>query len=141
MGYEVSRVQKLQISRDTKHVSIQYSQRNLARADIRAGNTVTRLWVYHDRLPAWSNARAAAHIPRTSLSHTLISVDVSYTAYTHIVTMTAATLPPTIHQGILNFPGATPESKATAERLLEEDRRVHHCFWGKVGFHNHLSHQ
>ncbi|KAJ3523135.1 hypothetical protein NM688_g8777 [Phlebia brevispora] len=49
-------------------------------------------------------------------------------------------LAPTIKQGILNFPGATPESKATVERLLEEDRQQHHCFWGKVGFHNHLSH-
>ncbi|EMD39980.1 hypothetical protein CERSUDRAFT_112224 [Gelatoporia subvermispora B] len=51
-----------------------------------------------------------------------------------------STLPSTISQGLLNFPGATPESKATAERLLEEDRNRHHCFWGKVGFHNHLSH-
>ncbi|KAI0689698.1 hypothetical protein BC835DRAFT_229768 [Cytidiella melzeri] len=51
-----------------------------------------------------------------------------------------ALLPPTIHQGILNFPGATPESKATAERLLEQDREKHHCFWGKIGLHNHLSH-
>ncbi|KAI0086580.1 hypothetical protein BDY19DRAFT_894614 [Irpex rosettiformis] len=49
-------------------------------------------------------------------------------------------LPPTIHQGILNFPGATPESKAAAERLLEADRLKHHCFWGKSRFHNHLSH-
>ena len=53
----------------------------------------------------------------------------------------SASLPPSITQGILNFPGATPESKATAERLLEKDRQTNHCFWGKVGFHNHLSHQ
>ncbi|OCH91869.1 P-loop containing nucleoside triphosphate hydrolase protein [Obba rivulosa] len=51
-----------------------------------------------------------------------------------------STLPSTISQGLLNFPGATPESKATAERLLEEDRDRHHCFWGKIGLHNHLSH-
>ncbi|KAI0801750.1 hypothetical protein BC629DRAFT_1581168 [Irpex lacteus] len=50
------------------------------------------------------------------------------------------TLPPIIHQGILNFPGATPESKATAERLLEEDRQIHHCFFGKIQLHNHVSH-
>ena len=57
------------------------------------------------------------------------------------ITNMPSTLAPTITQGILNFPGATPESKATAERLLEEDRQKNHCFWGKVGFHNHLSHQ
>ena len=51
------------------------------------------------------------------------------------------TLPPAIHQGILNFPGATPDSRAIAERLLEQDRQRFHCFWGNVGFHNHLSHQ
>ncbi|GJE96190.1 questin oxidase family protein [Phanerochaete sordida] len=50
-------------------------------------------------------------------------------------------LPPTLKkQGLVNFAGATPESKATIERLLEEDRQKHHCFWGRVGFHNHLSH-
>ncbi|KAI0075061.1 hypothetical protein K474DRAFT_1647047 [Panus rudis PR-1116 ss-1] len=48
-------------------------------------------------------------------------------------------LPPTIRQGILNFPGATPESKAAAERLLEEDRQQHHSLY-RAGFHNHLSH-
>ncbi|PCH40152.1 hypothetical protein WOLCODRAFT_136691 [Wolfiporia cocos MD-104 SS10] len=50
------------------------------------------------------------------------------------------TLPPTIRQGILNVPGATAESKAVVERLLEEDRNLHHCFFGNVGLHNHLSH-
>ena len=50
-------------------------------------------------------------------------------------------LPPTINQGLLNLPGTTLEAKRTAERLLEEDRRKHHCYWGRVGFHNHLSHQ
>lgn len=49
-------------------------------------------------------------------------------------------LRPTIKQGILNFPGATPESKATLERLLEDDRQRNHCFYGR-GLHNHLSHQ
>ncbi|KZT11996.1 uncharacterized protein LAESUDRAFT_641939 [Laetiporus sulphureus 93-53] len=52
----------------------------------------------------------------------------------------ASTLAPTIHQGILNVPGSTAESKAAAERLLEKDRKTHHCFFGKIGFHNHLSH-
>lgn len=53
----------------------------------------------------------------------------------------AAKLPPTIHEGVLNLSGSTFEAKRTVERLLEEDRQKHHCFWGKVGFHNHLSHQ
>ena len=53
----------------------------------------------------------------------------------------STSLPLTITQGLLNLPGATAQSKATAERLLEEDRNLHHCFFGKVGFHNHLSHQ
>lgn len=56
-------------------------------------------------------------------------------------TIMSSTLPPTISQGILNLAGSNSQSKAVAERLLEEDRNVHHCFWGKVGFHNHLSHQ
>ncbi|KAI0372204.1 hypothetical protein BV20DRAFT_1050960 [Pilatotrama ljubarskyi] len=49
-------------------------------------------------------------------------------------------LPSTIRQGILNLPGPTYETKGTIERLLEEDRERHHCFWGRIGFHNHLSH-
>ncbi|CAL1713313.1 unnamed protein product [Somion occarium] len=52
----------------------------------------------------------------------------------------SASLPPTIHQGILNVPGATAESKATVERLLDDDRKTHHCLFGKGGFHNHASH-
>ena len=47
----------------------------------------------------------------------------------------------TIHPGILNLPGATPQSKALVEQLLEEDREKFHCFWGRIGLHNHLSHQ
>ena len=61
--------------------------------------------------------------------------------FTETPTSTTMALSPTIHQGIVNFPGATPESKATVERLLEQDRQEHHCFWGKARFHNHLSHQ
>ncbi|PIL22571.1 hypothetical protein GSI_15260 [Ganoderma sinense ZZ0214-1] len=53
---------------------------------------------------------------------------------------TAPKLPPTIRQGILNLPGTTPESKLVAEGLLEKDRETHHCFFGRIGFHNHLSH-
>lgn len=60
---------------------------------------------------------------------------------TRAMTTTTSAVPKLTRQGLVNFPGATPESKATVERLLEEDRRQHHCFWGKVGFHNHLSHQ
>ncbi|TFY69556.1 hypothetical protein EVJ58_g339 [Rhodofomes roseus] len=52
----------------------------------------------------------------------------------------SSTLPPTISPGILNVPGATYGSKTTHERLLQEDRETHHCFFGKVGLHNHLSH-
>ncbi|KAH8104504.1 hypothetical protein BXZ70DRAFT_887737 [Cristinia sonorae] len=44
-----------------------------------------------------------------------------------------------IRQGVLNLP-STPQAKALVEQLLEEDRQKHHCFWGRVGFHNHLSH-
>ena len=53
----------------------------------------------------------------------------------------ASTLPPTIRHGILNVPGASYESKMTVERLLQDDRDTYHCFFGKVGLHNHLSHQ
>lgn len=51
------------------------------------------------------------------------------------------TLPPTITPGVLNLAGTTPDSQQVAERLLAMDRETHHCFYGKVGFHNHLSHQ
>lgn len=54
--------------------------------------------------------------------------------------MSSPRLPPTIHPGILNLPGSTPQSKALVEKLLEEDRDTHHCLY-YVGFHNHLSHQ
>lgn len=53
----------------------------------------------------------------------------------------ASTLPSTIRPGTLNVPGSTHESKMTLERLLQEDRETYHCFFGKVGLHNHLSHQ
>ncbi|KAI0822325.1 hypothetical protein BC628DRAFT_1327511 [Trametes gibbosa] len=56
------------------------------------------------------------------------------------MTSRAHTLPPTIRQGLLNLPGTTFETQRTIERLLEQDREQHHCFWGRVGFHNHLSH-
>ena len=52
-----------------------------------------------------------------------------------------STLPPTIRPGILNIPGASNESKTTVERLLQDDRETYHCFFGKAGLHNHLSHQ
>ncbi|KZT73831.1 hypothetical protein DAEQUDRAFT_356373 [Daedalea quercina L-15889] len=52
----------------------------------------------------------------------------------------SSTLPPTIRHGILEVPGATFESQTTVERLLQEDRETDHCFFGKVGLHNHLSH-
>ncbi|KAI0349466.1 hypothetical protein OH77DRAFT_1432025 [Trametes cingulata] len=55
-------------------------------------------------------------------------------------TRNALKLPPTIRQGLLNLPGPTFETQRTIERLLEEDRERHHCFWGRIGFHNHLSH-
>ncbi len=58
-----------------------------------------------------------------------------------MATLTVPKLPSTIQQGVLNLPGATFETQRTAEGLLAEDRERHHCFWGRVGFHNHLSHQ
>lgn len=54
---------------------------------------------------------------------------------------TMATLPATLKPGILNLAGTTPESQKTVERLLQTDRETHHCFFGRVGLHNHLSHQ
>ncbi|THH31188.1 hypothetical protein EUX98_g3013 [Antrodiella citrinella] len=44
-----------------------------------------------------------------------------------------------IHQGTVGLP-TTPGAKALVEELLEKDRQEHHCFFGRVGFHNHLSH-
>ena len=41
---------------------------------------------------------------------------------------------------MLTAPGATPASTDLTERLLEQDREEHHCFYGPVPFHNHLSH-
>ncbi|KAI0632164.1 P-loop containing nucleoside triphosphate hydrolase protein [Trametes polyzona] len=57
-----------------------------------------------------------------------------------MTTRTASKLPPTVRPGVLNLPGPNFETQRTVERLLEEDRERHHCFWGRVGFHNHLSH-
>ncbi|KAJ8501978.1 hypothetical protein ONZ51_g311 [Trametes cubensis] len=56
------------------------------------------------------------------------------------MTRSTVRLPATIRQGLLNLPGPTFVTKRTVERLLEEDRDNHHCFWGRIGFHNHLSH-
>ncbi|KAI0048462.1 hypothetical protein FA95DRAFT_1490735 [Auriscalpium vulgare] len=46
---------------------------------------------------------------------------------------------PTIRKDVLTVPGATPDSKALVEHLLEQDREAQHCFYGP-GFHNHRSH-
>jgi hypothetical protein len=46
-----------------------------------------------------------------------------------------------IRPGLLNFPGITSQSKQLTEKLLQDDRERHHCFFNNVGFHNHLSHQ
>ncbi|OCB92234.1 hypothetical protein A7U60_g363 [Sanghuangporus baumii] len=43
-------------------------------------------------------------------------------------------------QGLLHLPGSNHITKELVERLLEEDLKKHHCFYGKVGFHNHLPH-
>ncbi|KZP16254.1 hypothetical protein FIBSPDRAFT_1047623 [Athelia psychrophila] len=45
-----------------------------------------------------------------------------------------------IRPGIVNRAGTTPESHRLLESLLEDDRKTHHCFFNKMGFHNHLSH-
>ncbi|EGO22537.1 hypothetical protein SERLADRAFT_451376 [Serpula lacrymans var. lacrymans S7.9] len=49
-------------------------------------------------------------------------------------------LPATIKPGIVNFPGRTPETQETVQRLLADDRRENHCFFVASGLHNHLSH-
>ncbi|EJD03460.1 uncharacterized protein FOMMEDRAFT_108695 [Fomitiporia mediterranea MF3/22] len=45
-----------------------------------------------------------------------------------------------ISQGLLHLPGSNHETKALVQKLLEEDLKKHHCFYGKPGFHNHLPH-
>ncbi|KAJ6450365.1 hypothetical protein C8R45DRAFT_1224100 [Mycena sanguinolenta] len=42
--------------------------------------------------------------------------------------------------GLVNLPGATPESTALVEKLLLKDVTEHHCFFNDQHFHNHLSH-
>ncbi|KAJ7155099.1 hypothetical protein C8R46DRAFT_960243 [Mycena filopes] len=42
--------------------------------------------------------------------------------------------------GLVNFPGATPESKALVADLLRKNFTDHHCFWNDQQFTNHLSH-
>ncbi|KII86089.1 hypothetical protein PLICRDRAFT_115034 [Plicaturopsis crispa FD-325 SS-3] len=49
-------------------------------------------------------------------------------------------LVPTINPGPSKLAGSTAGSKALLERLLDEDRQKHHCFFNTLGFHNHLSH-
>lgn len=75
-----------------------------------------------------------------SVRITRLSSSQAFRRYLHTTPIMSTTLPPTISQGILNIPGATAESKATVERLLEQDRQTHHAMY-KNGFHNHLSHQ
>lgn len=93
---------------------------------------LTHVWVYKAPMQLIRGVLLA----RIRCPRTLI-----YSSRFNRIASMSVKLPPTISQGIVNFPGATAESKATAERLLEEDRQKNHCFWGKVGFHNHLSHQ
>ncbi|KAJ7154496.1 hypothetical protein C8R46DRAFT_1005501 [Mycena filopes] len=42
--------------------------------------------------------------------------------------------------GLVNFPGATPESATLVAELLHKDYTGHHCFHNAQGFSNHLSH-
>lgn len=44
-------------------------------------------------------------------------------------------------KGQLNTPGITFASKKAIEELLHKDAEAHHCFFNKIGFHNHLTHQ
>lgn len=50
------------------------------------------------------------------------------------------TLPRKVAKDTLTIPGATPATTDLVERLLEQDREEHHCYFGPVPFHNHLSH-
>ncbi|KAJ7134310.1 hypothetical protein C8R44DRAFT_662681 [Mycena epipterygia] len=45
-----------------------------------------------------------------------------------------------LKKGLLNVPGASPESVALLKELLRKDYEEHHCFWSDSGLHNHLSH-
>ncbi|KAJ7154509.1 hypothetical protein C8R46DRAFT_439354 [Mycena filopes] len=42
--------------------------------------------------------------------------------------------------GLVNFPGATPESKVLVAELLHKGFVTHHCFYNERNFANHLSH-
>ncbi|KAJ7155023.1 hypothetical protein C8R46DRAFT_1226982 [Mycena filopes] len=42
--------------------------------------------------------------------------------------------------GLVNFPGATPESKTLVAELLHKGFVTHHCFYNERNFANHLSH-
>ncbi|KLO18661.1 hypothetical protein SCHPADRAFT_866161 [Schizopora paradoxa] len=46
----------------------------------------------------------------------------------------------TVTQGLLHLPGSSFKTKELMQKLLKDDFDKHHCFWGKVGFHNHLPH-
>jgi hypothetical protein len=43
--------------------------------------------------------------------------------------------------GVVNLPGATPESTALVVKLLHKDFAAHHCFFNDQHFVNHLTHQ
>ncbi|KAJ7027762.1 hypothetical protein C8F04DRAFT_1121265 [Mycena alexandri] len=45
-----------------------------------------------------------------------------------------------LKSGLVNFPGATPESTALVAELLHKDYVAHHCFHNDQNFSNHLSH-
>ena len=103
-------------------------------------------------LPDWTMAKRWARIYASQRIHShflpnlaLLSLGLQRISHALLTPSAMAPnvppLPPTITQGLLNLPGATFATKSTTERLLEEDRRRHHCYWGRIGFHNHLSHQ
>ncbi|KAJ6561795.1 hypothetical protein B0H19DRAFT_1375119 [Mycena capillaripes] len=45
-----------------------------------------------------------------------------------------------LKNGLLNVPGASPDSVALIHEFLRKDYEEHHCFWSDSGLHNHLSH-
>ncbi|KAJ7726744.1 hypothetical protein B0H16DRAFT_262936 [Mycena metata] len=52
--------------------------------------------------------------------------------------MKAETTP--LKSGLVNFPGATPESTALVSELLHKNLTAYHCFHNNQQFSNHLSH-
>ncbi|KAJ7056047.1 hypothetical protein C8F01DRAFT_1062267 [Mycena amicta] len=45
-----------------------------------------------------------------------------------------------LKQGLVNLPGATPQSAELTAKLLHKDFLEHHCYFNDMHFHDHLAH-